>query len=138
MRIPISDGPQGRVGYLFFRELETGDWRLSMKEHGEHDSTTGKDHTEGVEALASALEGFGNSRVELYNKVMSALITAPIYRPGFRGNYRRKITAMENVRYHKSRNMLVTTCQQVGDKLREFNWPVPHARKLNDGTELNF
>ena len=140
LRIPISDGPDGRVGYMYFTELADppGGWRLSLKERAEHDAMTGTDRQSGIDALASALEAFGNTRIQTYERMRSILANVPESRPGFRGNYRQKVMAMENNRFHTSRNMLDTTCLQVGDRLRHFNWPAPDERVLNDGTVLHF
>jgi len=137
-RIPISDGPDGRVGYMYFAELADGDWRLSMKERGAHEAKTGTNRQAGADAVADALEAFGNIRVQTYNRMRSVLINVPEQRPGFRGNYRQKVMALENVKFHKSRNMLLQTCREVGAKLREYGWPVPAERVLNDGTVLGF
>lgn len=141
LRVPISDGPDGRVGYMYFTEQPTdppGGWRLSLKERDEHDAMTGTDRQSGIDALASALEAFGNTRIQTYERMRSILSNVPETRPGFRGNYRQKVMAMENVRFHKSRNMLVKTCLQVGERLWLFSWPVPDERVLNDGTVLKF
>lgn len=138
LRIPISDGPDGRVGYMYFHETDTGGWRLSLKERDEFDAMTGPDRQSGIDALASALEGFGNSRLSVYHKMLVSLQNVPTARPGFRGNYRARVQASENVRYNKSKQMLTQTCREVGDRLREFGWPVPSERMLNDGTTLVF
>lgn len=140
-RIPISDGPDGRVGYMYFSEQPTdppGGWRLSLKERDEFDAMTGPDRQSGIDALASALEGFGNSRLAVYHKMLVSLQNVPTSRPGFRGDYRARVLASENVRYNKSKQMLLTTCKQVGDRLRVFGWPVPGERRLTDGTLLVF
>lgn len=137
LRIPINDGPDGRVGYLYFTETPEG-WRLSLKERGEFGASTGTDRQAGVDAIANSLEAFGNAREATYQRATATISNAPTYRPGFRGDFRERLQTQERVKFHNHRNMLLKTCLQVGERLKEFGWPVPDVRVLNDGTVLRF
>lgn len=138
VRIPISDGTDGRVGHLFLTELPDGSWRLTHKERSEHEAKTGTDRTEAVEAVAAQLEEFGNARIKIFEQMQKILPTVPEHRAGFRGNYREKVRSLENVRFNRMKNSLRDTGLKLGEHLALHGWPIPKERVLVDGTVLKF